>query len=228
MGRPAKKKRWSEAETFANIVQYTQPGAKSVCGHWFERFKNHNPIILELACGKGDYTVALAQIFPHRNFIGIDVKGERMWRGAKTALEKNLTNVLFFRTYIDHLAEYFATGEVEELWITFPDPHPTDKGARKRLTSPRFLTLYQKILQPRGALHLKTDDEPLFEFSLQSLKDTGWVLEQEVRDIYKAASVDPLLEIQTAYEKRHLAAGKKIYYLRATSPAAPAPIGAAL
>lgn len=220
MGRPAKKKLRGEMNAFPNVIQYTQSDAKNLQGRWQSQFKNHNPLILELACGKGDYTVALAELFSDKNFIGVDLKGERIWRGAKTALEKKLTNVLFFRSYIDHLAEYFSAAEAQEIWITFPDPHPTTKGARKRLTAPRFLTLYQKILQPQGRLHLKTDDEALFDFSLRGLKEAGWQITEEIRDIYKTTDVAPLLSIQTTYEKRHLAAGKKIYYLQAVPPEA--------
>src|SRR5574341_2560269 len=166
-----KLQRFAELSTFSNTFQ-NPAGMK---GNWNKLyFKNDHPIILELACGKGEYTLELAKRFSGRNFIGVDLKGARLWRGAKTALEQNLTNVAFLRIPIEKITEYFAQNDVEEIWITFPDPFPRKGKAKKRLTSPRFLNLYRQILRPWGLVHLKTDDLNLFEYTREILKGEGY------------------------------------------------------
>lgn len=190
-------------------------------GRWREDvFENRAPLILELACGRGDYTVALAERFPDRNFIGIDVKGARMWHGCKVMLERGLNNAAFLRIRVENLMEYFGTGEVDEIWLTFPDPQPGKEN--RRLTAPRFLEMYQKVLRPGGLLHLKHDDDNFFEYSLETASQCGFEAVEVVRDVHHPAergasgngSLESCLEIQTTYEKRHLAAGRKIYYAR--------------
>ncbi|MEP7128997.1 MAG: tRNA (guanosine(46)-N7)-methyltransferase TrmB [Chitinophagales bacterium] len=209
----AKKKRirLKELETFPNVFQLRM----ELKGKWHETvFENHAPITLELACGKGEYTIALAQKFPEKNFVGIDIKGARIWRGAKTALEENIHSVAFLRTYIDHITEYFVPGEVAEIWITFPDPYHENGKARKRLTSEVFLNRYRQILQPGGMLHLKTDDQLLYEFSLLSLRKHNCNILFQTEDLYASGLPDEILSVKTFYEKQHLANGKTIKYIR--------------
>ena len=188
-------------------------------------FHNQHPLTLELACGKGDYTVALAQRYRGRNFLGVDIKGPRLWVGATRALELGLDNAGFVRTAIEQLDDYFAPGEISEIWITFPDPHPTWGKRKKRLTSPRFLALYRRLLEPGGLIHLKTDDERLYFFTRETLQEEGAELLADWPDV-DAAPADPdLTDIRTAYERRHREEGRIIRYLRfrLASPPATSP-----
>ncbi len=208
----AKKKliRFAALPELPNVRQ--EPG--DLRGNWArDFFKNNHPITLELACGKGDYTVALAQRFPQRNFIGIDIKGARIWVGATRALELGLGNAAFVRTAIEDLKEFFAEGECSEIWITFPDPHPTFGKRRKRLTSPRFLDIYRTILQAGGLIHLKTDSELLYQYTLQTLRDEGADIVAAVPDISTADHGMELLAIETTYEKQHRREGRQIRYI---------------
>ncbi len=219
----SKLDRFAEMETFNNVVQ---PAFEEVfrkeykCkGKWNQQyFHNTNPIVLELGCGKGEYTVNLAQHFNNKNFIGIDIKGARIWRGAKTALEKQLNNVMFLRTRIEFLHSFFTENEINEIWITFPDPQP--KKALKRLTSSRFLNIYSKILQPDGVVHLKTDSSELYDYTMQLLQYNGLNIYQSTPDLYGNFQVDEILDIKTFYEKQFLEEGKKITYIKfsLTSP----------
>ncbi len=185
-------------------------------GKWAqEHFKNDYPITLELACGGGEYTVGLARKFPERNFIGVDVKGNRLWKGAKTALDEGLTNVAFLRTRIEIIEHFFAPGEVAEIWITFPDPFPRSSKVNRRLTSPFFLEKYRHILQEGGLVHLKHDDPDFYQFTLDTIaEDPQNTLVLKNADIYADALPFPELGIQTLYESFHLAAGKTIKYVR--------------
>ncbi|MEO6169121.1 MAG: tRNA (guanosine(46)-N7)-methyltransferase TrmB [Chitinophagales bacterium] len=215
----AKKKliRLSELETFANVYQLSM----ELKGKWkLLVFQNFAPITLELACGKGEYTVALARNFPARNFIGIDIKGARIWRGAKTALEEKISNAAFLRTYIDHITAYFEPGEVAEIWITFPDPYHENSKMNKRLTSSVFLRRYMQILQPGGIIHLKTDDQLLYEFSLDTIAKENCRLLFNTDNLYASDLPDEILSVRTFYEKQHLANGKTIKYIRFTFNAA--------
>jgi len=160
--------RFAELETFENVLQFP----KNIKGKWSEFFNNENPIILELACGKGEYAVGMGMLYPQKNFIGIDIKGNRIWVGAKRALENKLHNVAFLRTQIDQLNEYFSNCEVAEIWITFPDPQLRKSKAKKRLTHPKFLRLYQQFLKQGGYIHLKTDSPDLYEFTKKVIKMT--------------------------------------------------------
>ncbi len=208
-----KLQRFAELSTFPNTFQ-NPAGMK---GRWNQPFfKNDNPITLELACGKGEYTLELARRFPKRNFIGVDLKGARLWRGAKTALQENLTNAAFLRIPIEKLAEYFAPGDVKEIWIPFPDPFPRPGKSKKRLTSPRFLNIYREILKPGGLVHLKTDDRNLFDYTLETLKQQNLKVVEVVENLYNGKPQDGLLTIKTTYELKHLKAGKRITYLRFT------------
>lgn len=206
-----KHKKITEAMTLPNVIPTETLSAPI---DWSGRFGNAHPLILELGCGTGQYTLSLAEAFPENNYIGVDVKGARIWQGAKEALEKKLDNVLFLRGGIERIETYFSPESVAEIWITFPDPFPRQKQAKHRLTSPLFLERYKKILRSNGALQLKTDDPALFAYTLETLEGLKMPIENVVRDIYKECPTDPTLTIQTTYEKRHLAAGKTIMYVR--------------
>ena len=210
-----KLQRFAEVSTFPNVLQYPP----DMPGTWHSFFHNHNPITLELACGKGEYTVGLARLFPQRNFIGLDLKGNRIWVGAKKALQEKLSNVAFIRTHIDKINTYFAAGETEEIWLTFPDPQLRTSRAKKRLTHPRFLRLYQQILVPGGIIHLKTDSPSLYRF-------TKWVTElydieiiEDIVDLYSEEIVSDVLKIKTHYEGLDIARSNTIHYLSFRLPA---------
>lgn len=209
-----KLKRFAEIATFPNVLQYPQ-GMK---GRWTEFFRNENPITLELACGKGEYSLALGQKYPQRNFIGIDLKGNRIWVGAKKAIELDLQNVSFLRTQIEKLAEYFQEGEVSEIWLTFPDPQLRTSRAKKRLTHPRFLRLYQQILSPGGYIHLKTDSPVLYRFTLKVADLYGLHILEKNDDVYSRGEIADELSIKTYYESLDIARSNKVFYLKFTLP----------
>ena len=199
-------------KTFNNVFELDT----SLKGLWHANyFKNDNPIVLELGCGRGEYTVGMAQMFPEKNFIGVDIKGSRIWRGAKTAFEEEMPNVAFLRCQIDHIMEYFGENEVSEIWITFPDPQPQESREKKRLTHPRFLAKYKEILPDGAFINLKTDSQELHAWTVEMLKEQGHKIEFFTDDLYASAMKDdPLLNIKTTYESRFLAEGKKITYVR--------------
>lgn len=209
--------RWTEFGSYGNVIQ-PQIGDVSgkdhpIKGKWnSELFKNNNPIVLELGCGKGEYTVGLAEKFPESNFIGIDIKGARMWRGAKTANEQNLPNVAFLRTRIEFINSFFSRDEVDEIWITFPDPHPGGRNSNKRLTSPWFLNLYRLFLKDKGLIHLKTDNTELFEFTSKTVDYNNLETVFSTSDLYSEQNHN-IHSIKTHYEKIFLSAGMKITYL---------------
>lgn len=210
MGTKRKLQRFAELTTFSNTFEL-QVDLK---GKWAqEYFKNTNPITLELGCGKGEYTLQLARLFPDRNFIGVDIKGARIWRGAKTALDEGIKNVAFLRIFIDHITDFFARDEVSEIWITFPDPFPKPKRANKRLTSSPFLARYRSILNKDGLIHLKTDDESLFRFTIETLEHEKVPILTIMEDIYSLSEIPEILNIKTTYELKHLEKGLKIKYL---------------
>ena len=184
-------------------------------GKWAtDFFKNNNPVVLELACGKGEYTVNLAQLFPDKNFIGVDYKGNRIWRGAKTALEDGVPNVAFLRIQIENLSDYFAPGEVDEIWITFPDPQPQLSREKKRLTSPRFLDKYRVLLKPGGCVNLKTDNDGLHAYTADKIVELNLPLHARTEDLYHSEFADEVLSIKTYYEKKYLKHNKNINYLK--------------
>jgi len=213
-----KLKRFAENLTFPNFFQPDIEEATKgfhLKGKWNrEFFGNNNPIVLELGCGKGEYTVALAEKYPERNYIGIDRKGARMWRGCKTSVEENMTNVAFLRTRIDLILNFFDKNEVSEIWITFPDPQPRRKQVKKRLTSPRFLERYKQILIPKGIIHLKTDNSEMYQFTLSTINKDGHNLLYHTSDLYNSGFSDDAVEIQTFYEQMFLKKGEKIKYIR--------------
>lgn len=217
-----KLQRFKEIDQFPNVLELTDfqsDERDKPMGRWHEDiFENSNPITVELACGKGDYTVELARRNPSQNFIGIDIKGNRIWKGAKKALDEDLDNVRFLRIYIDHLHEYFGPGEISEVWITFPDPYPNGSDSSKRLSSPKFLQIYQKVLAKNGIINFKTDSTSLFKFTRHTVKETKCRLLDLVEDVYTQRRDDPLLTIQTFYEKRHLKEGKTIRFIQFQLP----------
>ena len=201
--------RFAELETFDNVLQYPV----SMPGTWYRFFENHNPIVLELACGKGEYTLGLAELYPNKNFIGVDVKGARLWVGAKKAQERLLKNVAFLRIEIERLTDYFATEEVEAIWITFPDPQLRISKAKKRLTHPRLLRLYYEVLQPGGKIHLKTDSPDLYRFTKKVMYMYGCTLCRDVDDVYAEPGMPTELYIKTYYESLDIAKSRKVHYL---------------
>ena len=208
-----KLRKFAEIETFANV--YELDAGKALKGKWSTmHFKNHAPLVLELACGKGEYTVNLAQLFPEKNFIGIDYKGNRIWRGAKTAIEESIYNVAFLRIQIEHILDYFDNDEVSEIWITFPDPQPQISREKKRLTAPRFLEKYKVILQESSPINLKTDNDDFYAFTLETIEQLGLKLHVRTEDLYRSDLVDEVLAIKTYYEKKYLAHDKNINYVR--------------
>lgn len=210
--------RWNELDSFDNVIQ-PEIGDVSVKDHslkgkWkIEMFRNENPVILELGCGKGEYTVGLATRFPQNNYIGIDIKGARMWRGAKTSNEQELSNVAFLRTRIEFINSFFSADEVDEIWITFPDPHPGMRNANKRLTSPWFLNIYRKFLKNDGVIHLKTDNTELYNFTKSVVSYNNLEMVFDSNDLYSASLPDDILSIRTHYENIFLKDGLKINYL---------------
>lgn len=212
-----KLQRFADIKTFSNVLEYPQ----EMQGKWRIFFKNENPVVLELACGRGEYTVALAKLFTDQNFIGVDIKGNRMYIGAKKCLDENIGNAAFLRTQIQLLATYFAKGEVDDIWITFPDPQLRISKAKHRLTHPRFLRTYQQILKPGGLIHLKTDSPVLFNFTKRVIKLYGLELVEENENVFASQQVKEELKIKTHYESLDIAGHNKIHYLVFRLPADP-------
>jgi len=216
-----KAARFRENTILPNVIQPTRDQAINEFEHkgkWKEFFGNDNPIVLELGCVKGEYSVGLANAFPDKNFIGVDIKGARFWFGAKEAIEKNLNNVAFLRTQIELIDNLFAENEVSEIWITFPDPQIKYRRTKHRLTNPEFLAMYRRILKPDGIIHLKTDSEYLHGYTLGLLQGLGHEILTAHHDIYGAAEYQPdtplLKDIRTYYEELFSAIGKTITYIK--------------
>ena len=219
MGSKNKLKRFIENESFDNVIQPSRDDLMKFNfvfrGKWKKKvFKNSNPIVLELGCGKGEYTVNLAKLNPHKNYIGIDIKGARFWRGAKTATEEKLENVFFLRTQIELLDFIFEKNEIDEIWLTFPDPQIKFQRRKHRLTNTKFLSIYKNILNDSGIIHLKTDSEFLHGYTLGKLEEMSINPIVSNHDIYKNSNAPvEAIQIQTHYEKIYLNEGKKITYL---------------
>lgn len=214
MGRK-KLERFAQNAANYNVIEDGKEFYKNSKGKWrTEHFKNQNPIVLELACGHGEYSVGMAEIFPEKNFIGVDIKGARIWKGSTSAIEKNLQNVAFLRTYIQNLEDFFAPKEVSEIWIIHPDPRPKEADARRRLTHPRFLEMYKRLLQKEGYLHLKTDNTGLFEYSLEVLKDSPIKNLVYTYDLHQSQWASEHFGIKTKYEIAFEEKGEKIKYLK--------------
>jgi tRNA (guanine-N7-)-methyltransferase len=207
--------RFEAIKSFPNVLE----APVDMPGKWKGFFKNDNPITLELACGKGEYTVGLSRLFPNRNFIGVDIKGNRIYIGAKKCLDENLTNGAFLRTPIDRITEYFAHGEVEEIWLTFPDPQLRSGKLKKRLTHPKFLRLYQKILSAGASIHLKTDSPVLYRFTKLVIELYGLILVNDIDNVYAQGKTAEVLNIKTHYEGLDIAQSNRVFYLQFKLPA---------
>ena len=217
-----KLKRFAEIETFDNVIQPSMDEVLNgfdLKGNWNKNhFKNVNPIVLELGCGKGEYTVGMAKMFPNKNFIGVDIKGSRMWKGAKISIEEGINNTAFLRSKVDFIEKLFGKDEVSEIWLTFSDPQP--KRPRKRLTSPLFITRYLQLLKPTGTINLKCDSDLLFEYTLEQIAENNYEKQEESWDVYNEfvnrtdqATIE-LMNIRTFYEQKWLDEGKTIKYCR--------------
>lgn len=204
-----KLKRFGEIKTFSNVLEYPE----NIKGKWHDFFKNDHSIVLELACGKGEYTTGLAQMYPQKNFIGVDIKGNRLWVGAKFSLVNKLSNASFLRTQIDKINQYFLPGEVDEIWITFPDPQLRLSKANKRLTHPKFLRLYQQILKPEGKIHLKTDSPDLYFFTKMVIGLYHLKIITDYDNVYQQENLSDELKIKTHYEQLDIAKSSTIFYL---------------
>lgn len=206
--------RFGEIKKFKNVLEYPN----YIKNKWSEFFGNKNPIVLELACGRGEYTIGLSKLFPEKNFIGVDVKGNRMYLGAKTALDQNLKNAAFLRTQIEMIDNYFGESEVDEIWITFPDPQLRLSKAKKRLTHPRFLRLYHKFLKFNGKINLKTDSPDLYNFTLDVINIYGFTIIENRDNLYSDLNINDSLKIKTHYEKMDIARSERTHFLSFSLP----------
>lgn len=218
--------RFSESKRMRNILELGKPGYLHQAGKWNHEFfaKNH-PIVLELACGKGEYTYGLACHFPEKNFVGMDIKGARIFVGAKASLDAGLQNAGFLRGKIENLRSFFDWREVSEIWITFPDPRPKARDEKRRLTHKRFLELYQHVLKEDGFLHLKTDNQDLMDYSIESVKEFGGEILIQTNDLYQSPWKDQHFGIKTYFEEKFESKGFKIHYLRFRLPVLDKPAG---
>lgn len=207
-----KLQRFAAIKTFENVLEFPE----NMPGQWASFFGNTNPVTLELACGKGEYTAALAALYPQQNFLGVDIKGNRIWRGAKTALDTGLKNAAFLRTEIERIDTYFKPAEVSSIWITFPDPQL--QKIKKRLTHPRYLRKYQHLLKPGGIVHLKTDSPVFYTFTKEVINLFRLNLLYDLNDVYATAHDIPELNIKTHYERLNISGSNKIYYLQFSLP----------
>ncbi|HEU5291761.1 MAG TPA: tRNA (guanosine(46)-N7)-methyltransferase TrmB [Cyclobacteriaceae bacterium] len=211
-----KLERFKEIEGQSNVIEPSKEIYHYVKGKWNKDFfQNENPITIELACGRGEYTVGLAKLFPSNNYIGVDIKGERIWKGSTQAKEANLNNVAFLRTMILLIENFFEEKEVNEIWITFPDPRPRKRDIKRRLTSPRFLSIYKRMLKPGGYVRLKTDNTGLYEYSLEVLQNRKDITDLKFTDdVYNSDLRPECFDIKTRYELAFASKGEKIKYLR--------------
>jgi len=211
-----KLERFKIIEERTNVIEPTKPIYKTIKGKWRdEHFKNDKPITIELACGRGEYSVGLGRLFPERNFIGVDVKGERIWKGSTVAVEENLTNVAFLRTHILLIENFFEAGEIDEVWLTFPDPRPTKRDIKRRLTSSRFMEMYKRLLKPGGYVRLKTDNTILYEYTLEEAQNRTDISDLKfTNDVYASELRPECFDIKTRYEEAFAAKGETIKYLR--------------
>lgn len=214
---PGKLEKFADNREFSNLLEYADLGEgrlENPKGRWRERFGQRGRLVMELACGKGDFSLEYAGRHPEEMVVGVDIKGARLWDGARRALNRGVANVCFFRVFIEQLETYVAPGELDAIWITFPDPFPKRRHAKKRLVSPRFLRSYRRLLIPGGEVHLKTDSTLLWRYALETIPAEGGSWSRRVEDLYRDAADDPILTIQTPFERQHLRDGKTIRYLR--------------
>ena len=210
--------RFAQNEVNPNVVQAGKPIFEQIKGQWNAlQFANDQPLVVELACGRGEFTLGLGRQYPNQNFIGVDIKGSRIWKGSSSATAEGIHTVAFLRTQIQQLQDFFAAGEISELWITFPDPRLRDRDEKRRLTFHTFLNRYKRILKPGGVLHLKTDSLPFFEFSEGSLVENDWEIIAKTNDLYTSEWMDDHYGIKTRFEEMFYEKGFNINYLRATN-----------
>lgn len=211
-----KQERFKIIEERTNVIEPSKPVYTQIKGNWNKlHFANTHPITVELACGRGEYTVGLAALFPDRNYIGVDIKGERIWKGSTWAVERNLTNAAFLRTQILLIETFFDAGEIDELWLTFPDPRPRKRDIKRRLTSPRFLDMYKRLVRPGGYIRLKTDNTILYEYTLEVLQERNDIADlQFTREVYQSPLRGECFDIKTRYEEEFAGKGETIKYLR--------------
>jgi tRNA (guanine-N7-)-methyltransferase len=211
-----KQERFRIIEERENVIEPSKQLYERIKGKWrTEYFKNENPITLELACGRGEYSVGLAERFPDRNYIGVDIKGERIWKGSSLAVERQLTNVAFLRTQILLIENFFSEGEIDEIWLTFPDPRPRKRDIKRRLTSPRFIEIFKKLMKPGSYLRLKTDNTALFEYTLEEMQSRQDIDDfRYTFDIYSSDLRPECFDIKTRYEQEFATKGETIKYLR--------------
>lgn len=208
-----KLRKFAEIDTFSNVYQLDE--GKELKGKWAaQHFKNDHPVVLELACGKGEYAVSLAKMFPKKNFIGVDLKGNRIWRGARTGVDEGITNLAFLRIQIEDIVDFFGENEVDEIWITFPDPQPQDSREKKRLTFPGFLDRYRMFLKPGGKINLKTDNDGLYLYTVEKVEELGLKCHKKTDQLYKSELYDDVLSIKTHYERIYLKHDKNINYIQ--------------
>jgi tRNA (guanine-N7-)-methyltransferase len=212
----SKLKRFEIIAGRENVIEPGKEIFKTIKGNWnSEYFKRDKPITLELACGRGEYTVGMARLFPERNFIGVDKKGDRLWKGSTWAVEDQLANVAFLRTEILFIESFFEVGEVNEIWLTFPDPRPRIRDIKRRLSSSRYIEMYKKLLNPEGYFRFKTDNTDLFNFTLEELGYRNDLIDFEyTHDLYESSLRPECYDIKTKYEEMFAAKGEKIKYLR--------------
>lgn len=211
-----KQERFKIIEQNTNVVEPSKPAYETIRGKWrSDFFKSANPITLELACGRGEYTIGLAKLFPGQNFIGVDIKGERIWKGSTIALEEQLLNAAFLRTHILMIGNFFEPGEVNEIWLTFPDPRPRKRDIKRRLTSPRYMEIYRELLHRPGFVRLKTDNTLLYEYTLEQLHLRSDITDLAfTADVYSSDLKKECFDIKTRYEQEFTQKGEKIKYLR--------------
>jgi tRNA (guanine-N7-)-methyltransferase len=212
----SKLKRFAVIAQRDNVIEPGKDLYGTIKGDWNEKFfSNSNPITVELACGRGEYTTGLAAIHPKRNYVGVDIKGDRLWKGSTVAVDQGLTNVAFLRTLISHLEIFFKPGEIDELWMTFPDPRPKKRDVKRRLTSPQFLAIYKRLLRPGGYMRLKTDNTALFEYSLEQITSRTDIEDLRYTDDLYSSDLQPeCFDIRTRFELMFANKGEKIKYVR--------------
>ncbi|MFZ6012690.1 MAG: tRNA (guanosine(46)-N7)-methyltransferase TrmB [Bacteroidota bacterium] len=211
-----KQERFKIIEQRSNVIEPSKPEYQTIKGKWrTEHFKNSNPITVELACGRGEYSVGLAKLFPERNFIGVDIKGERIWKGSTWAVEQGLSNVAFLRTQILMIENFFEPGEIDEIWLTFPDPRPKKRDIKRRLTSPRFIEMFKKLVKPGSYVRLKTDNTKLYEYTVEEIQGRNDISDFKFTpDIYQSELRPECFDIKTRYEEEFAGKGETIKYVR--------------
>lgn len=214
MSKISKLEKFAQNKASRNVIEPGKDLYNTIKGNWKKFFGNDNELVVELACGWGEYTLSLAERFPDKNFIGVDIKGDRVWRGSQYAIKNELDNVAFLRTHIIEILQLFDLGEIDEIWLTFPDPRPKDRDEKHRLSNKSFLSKYKQILKPDGWFKFKTDNTDLFEYTLQVLSDFSIKNHDFTIDLYNSELMDDHFEIKTKYERIWTEKGEKIKYMK--------------